>query len=277
MKNRKLKISILLSIILLAIFGVILSVNLTKNSNITNSNVVLEEIEENKGQYDEKSIVLNNTTKSKAEALASKYNAKLRMNSKGDYATLTLPNNSSVKNFFKSEKNNDDLNNFSLDYYARISEDYSTSISYPVLAPDYEVSDSNYSYQTYLNYLNIKNVWNNYQGDGIKVAVIDTGIDTDHSEFLTKISDKSYNATTDKIVKDYDMSIIEDEQGHGTSVAGVIASSFDGSGIVGIAPNVELVIIKVDCDSKGQFYRTSDLVFGLYYAIFNSNSKICIL
>ncbi len=267
MSKRKNKIFFIFSFLILVLTGVFLSINLINNSNNTKSNEMLEEIEENKGQYDEKSIVLNNTSKSKAEELANKYNAKLRMNSKGDFATLTLPNDVSVENFFKSEQNNEQINSFSLDYFARISEEYSTTPSYPIMSPEYEVNDSNYSYQTYLNYLNIKNVWNNYQGDGIKVAVIDTGIDTDHSEFLNKISNRSYNATTDKIVKDYDLSIIEDEQGHGTSVAGVIASSFDGKGIVGIAPNVELVIIKVDCDSKGQFYRTSDLVFGLYYAI----------
>lgn len=41
----------------------------------------------------------------------------------------------------------------------------------------------------------------------------------------------------------------------------------DGNGIVGIAPEVTLLIIKAECDEKGNFLRTSDLVFGLYYAI----------
>ena len=38
-------------------------------------------------------------------------------------------------------------------------------------------------------------------------------------------------------------------------------------GITGIAPNVEIITIKAECDEKGNFKRISDLVFGLYYAI----------
>ena len=103
------------------------------------------------------------------------------------------------------------------------------------------------------------------------VAVIDTGIDTDHPEFAGKISEYSYNATEDKIVKDYlssdGWSLIEDEQGHGTAVAGVIAAQMNGAGTVGIAPEVDLIVIKAECDENGNFERTSDLVFALYYAI----------
>lgn len=61
--------------------------------------------------------------------------------------------------------------------------------------------------------------------------------------------------------------MIEDEQGHGTSVTGTIASSMDGLGVVGIAPEVNILVIKAECDEDGAFLSTSDLVFGLYYAI----------
>ena len=36
---------------------------------------------------------------------------------------------------------------------------------------------------------------------------------------------------------------------------------------MGIAPEVTLLVIKAECDANGNFYRTSDLVFGPYYAI----------
>ena len=50
--------------------------------------------------------------------------------------------------------------------------------------------------------------------------------------------------------------------------AGVPQLQLDNSiGITGIAPNVEIITIKAECDEKGDFKRTSDLVFGLYYAI----------
>lgn len=57
--------------------------------------------------------------------------------------------------------------------------------------------------QNCLRYLNIGDTWHHYRGDGVTVAVIDTGIDTDHPEFAGRISEYSYNATYDKIVKDY--------------------------------------------------------------------------
>ncbi len=164
----------------------------------------------------------------------------------------------------------------SADYRVNISElsEEETDTARIPARPQYTVTDTEYNLQTYLDYLNLKNVWNYTRGSGITVAVIDTGIDTDHPEFAGRISEYSYNATEDKIVKDYtaadggyDWSLIEDEQGHGTAVAGVIGASMNNGAIVGVAPEVTLLVIKAECDESGAFKRTSDLVFGLYYAI----------
>ena len=208
--------------------------------------------------------------------LAEKLGAKLRITSNGSFATLTLPEGVTVEDIYRNDENRELLEKFSLDLYASVSdigdedtdEDESVEV-HPVASPRYTVNDTLYSNQSYLDYLNMQNVWERYKGDGITVAVIDTGIDTDHPEFAGKISNYSYNATEDKIVKDYgnDWSLVEDVQGHGTSVAGVIAASMDGEGIVGIAPNVTLIVIKCECSEDGSFLRSSDLVFGLYYAI----------
>jgi subtilisin family serine protease len=51
---------------------------------------------------------------------------------------------------------------------------------------------------------------------------------------------------------------------HGTHVAGIIAARRNGKGVVGVAPNVTLVPVKV-CDSSGSCY-VSDVVQGLTYA-----------
>ena len=61
--------------------------------------------------------------------------------------------------------------------------------------------------------------------------------------------------------------MIEDVNGHGTAVAGVIASQMDDKGIAGIAPDVELLVIKCDANDKGEFKSSSDIVFAIYYAI----------
>lgn len=236
----------------------------------------LEKLENSKGLYDEKSIVLPNTSLTEASMLADRFDGKLRITQNGKFATITLNGNKTVLDIYKDKSNNDIITSIKPDYSARISDltEEEKIIRQPS-KPNYSVSDTLYERQTYLNYINIGYTWSkDWQGKGRTVAVIDTGIDTDHSEFEGKISEYSYYASEDKIVKDYltedgtyDWSLIEDEQGHGTAVAGTIAASMNGQGIVGVAPQVTLLIIKVACSPSGVFYRSSDLVFGLYYAI----------
>jgi tetratricopeptide (TPR) repeat protein len=142
-------------------------------------------------------------------------------------------------------------------------------------APEYTVADEDYSLQEYLNYLHIGTAWGRRTGQNAVVAVIDTGIDTDHPDFAGKISPLSYNASEDKVLQDcvtdngYDYSVIEDEHGHGTAVAGVIGAKADQTGTIGIAHNAKLLVIKAECKENGEFVRTSDLSFGIYYAVQN--------
>ncbi len=238
----------------------------------------LAELETKKGEYDDKYIVLYDTSKAKAEDLAELYGAKLRITENGRFARLELPEGVTIRDIYSEKEYRQYIEEMEADYSVCASEietveEEETYERYP-LAPQFTVSDTDYGKQTYLNYLNMQDVWSRYTGSGITVAVIDTGIDTDHPEFAGRISEYSYNATEDKIVKDYtlddgsyDWSLVEDEQGHGTAVTGVIAASMNSGNVVGIAPNVNIITIKAECDDKGEFKRTSDLVFGLYYAI----------
>ncbi len=214
-----------------------LCLNVSKENKLNKiQQAALQTLTEDLGTYDENTIVLNNTSHASAESLANKLGAKLRITGDGKYATLTLQGGQTVCDIYEDKANRALLKDFSLDYYSKVSdiEEISQEAVKQTTAPKYSVSDTLYSYQSYLDYLHIENAWENYRGSGITVAVIDTGIDTDHPEFSGKISEYSYNATEDKIVKDYTLedgsynwSLIEDEQGHGTSVAGVIAASMD--------------------------------------------------
>ncbi len=232
-------------------------------------------LENSKGEFDEKSIVLSDTSRKAASQLADRLDAELRITKDGKFARLTLNGEKTIEDIYSDESNNDLMGMISPDFSAKISDvvENESSVRQTSKA-NYSISDTYYNRQTYLDYLNIGSTWNSYTGNNVKVAIIDTGIDADHSEFSGKISEYSYNASEDKIVKDYaigngnyDWSLIEDEVGHGTTVAGTIAAAFDGHGTVGIAPNVTLIVIKAECTPQGAFYRTSDLVFGLYYAI----------
>jgi subtilisin family serine protease len=74
-------------------------------------------------------------------------------------------------------------------------------------------------------------------GKGIKIAVIDTGVDTGHPDLKGKVIDKANFVDGDKSFN---------EDVHGTLVAGIIAAiPNNGVGIYGVAPDVKLLAVKV--------------------------------
>jgi len=230
---------------------------------------LLAELAQDVGRYDEQSIVLRSTTRSQADKLAELYDAELRITEDGRYATLTLPSGTTIRDALARRESRAYIDEVSADYHARISELADRTPPQPT-APQITPGDSGFAKQDYLRYLNISSscVQTNTYGNRA-VAVIDTGIDTDHPDFSgCNISSFSYNASLGKAVhEENDWSLIEDEQGHGTAVAGIISASWDNGGIVGLAPRSELFVIKVECQPDGTFERTSDLVFAIYYAI----------
>lgn len=96
-------------------------------------------------------------------------------------------------------------------------------------------------------------------GAGVKVAVIDSGIDYTHSEFAT-----SYAGGYDFVNEDSDPM---DDLGHGTHVSGTIAAADNDSGVVGVAPDVELYALKV-LDAQN-FAYWSDVVRALEWSVNN--------
>ena len=80
----------------------------------------------------------------------------------------------------------------------------------------------------------------------IKVGVLDTGIDNTHSALIGKLDNSSLHRdfTTD-VENGVAVTTPIDDNGHGTSVAGIITANATATGITGIAPNVRLVSLKV--------------------------------
>ena len=80
----------------------------------------------------------------------------------------------------------------------------------------------------------------------VRVALIDSGIDPGHPEFAGRIDTaNSVSCITGAPVTDPTGELWKDLIGHGTHVAGIIAAGDNGFGTVGVAPNVQLLIVKV--------------------------------
>ncbi|MBB5074880.1 S8 family serine peptidase [Nonomuraea endophytica] len=89
--------------------------------------------------------------------------------------------------------------------------------------------------------MDVRRVWPLTRGDGVKVAVIDSGVDLTHPQI--PVSGKA-----DLTGKGY-----RDCVGHGTAVAGIIAArDMKGVAFHGMAPNVSLMSFKQSHDGKGE-------------------------
>ena len=101
-------------------------------------------------------------------------------------------------------------------------------------------------------------------GSGTTIAVIDTGVDLDHPEFL------------DRIVAGYDFvdndATADDGNGHGTHVAGTIAGANDGTGITGVAYDAAIMPLRV-LDNDGYGW-TSDIISAVRWAADNGADVI---
>ncbi|QFT90355.1 Major intracellular serine protease precursor [Bacillus sp. THAF10] len=79
-----------------------------------------------------------------------------------------------------------------------------------------------------------------YKGKDMVIAVIDTGCDTKHPDLHGRILEGKNFTDDDNGAEDN----ITDYNGHGTHVAGTIAAINPASGVVGVAPEAKLIILK---------------------------------
>jgi len=103
-------------------------------------------------------------------------------------------------------------------------------------------------------------------GEGIKIAIIDTGIDKDHPDLDDNLVG-GVNFVSKPSWKTPDPNKWDDDNGHGTHVAGIIAAEDNNTGVVGVAPRASLYALKV-LDSKGSGY-VSDVVMAIQWATEN--------
>lgn len=99
-------------------------------------------------------------------------------------------------------------------------------------------NDPNYTQQWNLRSINIEQAWDETKGEGVTIAVIDTGVtkvpDLEQTEFV-----EGYDFVNNK-------TDVYDDIGHGTHVAGTIAQSTNnGYGVAGIAYKAKIMPLKV--------------------------------
>lgn len=82
--------------------------------------------------------------------------------------------------------------------------------------------------------------WDFTEAAGVRVAVIDTGIYSNHPDLRGKV-DGGFNVYSECEREE----CWQDDNGHGTHVAGTIAAVRNGRGVVGVAPKARLYAVKV--------------------------------
>ncbi|WP_455279183.1 S8 family peptidase [[Eubacterium] cellulosolvens] len=102
-------------------------------------------------------------------------------------------------------------------------------------------------------------------GSGINIAILDTGVDTDHPD-LSYVFGFDFS---DLLMDDADP---EDFSGHGTHIAGIIAAQNNDIGVFGIAPGANVYILKVFTD--GGEGRYSSAVEAIEWCIGTYNDAI---
>ncbi|MEH7225801.1 S8 family peptidase [Bacillus sp. JJ1566] len=113
-------------------------------------------------------------------------------------------------------------------------------------------------FQWNLRMIDSENGWGISQGsDKVKIAIVDTGVDLDHPDLVNRIAG-GYNVLKDNNVPD-------DDNGHGTHVAGIIASQTNNhEGTAGITWFNPIMPVKVmGADGYGS---TFDIARGIIWA-----------
>jgi subtilisin family serine protease len=103
------------------------------------------------------------------------------------------------------------------------------------------------------------------RGQGVRVAVLDDGIDSDHPDLAPNLNVSLCTSFIPGESFEYNDTNPGDPFSHGCHISGTIAAADNADGIIGIAPEAELVMVKVlsSLSGEGPF---SGIIEGIVYA-----------
>lgn len=152
----------------------------------------------------------------------------------------------------------------------------------------------NYEMTSSKSLVNAQEAWKklDVEGDGMVVAVVDSGVDYLHQDMkltekgkekaslnqeilnekfaLTEVDETYY---TDKVPTGYDWADMDNDalpgkSSHGTHVAGIIGANGDeeNNGVIGVAPGTQIIVEKVFSDKYNGAY-SDDIIAGIQHAV----------
>ncbi|MGH3443351.1 MAG: S8 family serine peptidase [Nitriliruptorales bacterium] len=139
--------------------------------------------------------------------------------------------------------------------------------------PSLAASDALRGDQWGLDSINAGPAWGTATGAGTAIAIVDTGIDVDHPELASRIvAGASWICSGGAAKPCTSPSDYDDENGHGTHVAGIAAAPEDGQGVVGVAKGAQLLAVRV-LDETGTG-SSEDVAAGIRWATANGADVI---
>ena len=116
------------------------------------------------------------------------------------------------------------------------------------------------------NFIGIETQLKQFTGNGVKVAIIDTGVDVTHPDISSSIiAPRDFTGSSTPMT---------DDEGHGTAVAGIIAANTQNQkGVKGLAPGCKIIPIKVIKNSFDRSNLASIVIAAIDHALI-SNADI---
>ena len=130
--------------------------------------------------------------------------------------------------------------------------------------PAHASNDPNWDKQWGMQTIGAPAAWARTTGAGVKIGIVDTGVDLGHEDLAGQIAESTSCLDTKGNPLKCTGSA-QDDFGHGTHVAGITAAIKDnGKGVSGVAPDAKLVVAKV---FKGSTADEADVIAGIKWVV----------